>query len=332
LHLVKGEYGVWNIDGMAGLRYANLDSDSYLDHWQYLEQGGVRQQLFFSAGRLVYAGDHQVLLKQVNIGPALFELQPPRNHEEWTALHQSLEAHQHDFAPGDFKALVAQFEGSEWRVNGAQIRDFRMDGDGFRFVLDLQPGFQVTGSGGPDLAAIAPGSYVITFHGSAFDSQPLTPAQPVIEPESLHLSDSTPTVLEPVQVMARINNVGLEDKTNLPVHLYTWRPDMAPQHTGTQTVNLLAGESVPVRFDWTPIEQGEWQIGLVCGNEISAPQFSPARILNVQASASPALDLETARRLSNIGQPLLLGALVAGLGVSAACLMLVILRTTGNKP
>jgi hypothetical protein len=207
-----------------------------------------------------------------------------------------------------------------------------VDGDGFRFVLDLQPGFQVTGSVGPDLATIVPGSYVVTFHGGAFDLQPLTSAQPVIEPESLHLSDSTPTVLDPVQVIARINNVGLEDKTNLPVRLYAFRSDTAPQHTDTQTVTLLAGESVPVRFDWTPMEQGQWQIGLVCGNEISAPQFPPARMLNVQVSASPSLDMETARRLSNIGQPFLLSALVAGLGVSAACLMLVILRTTGNKP
>jgi len=335
LHMVGSTSGVWRLDSRTEMLYANLDGDAYLDQWQYLEGGEVRRQLNFVEGYLVYGGDREVLLKRVDIAPSVFESLPPRNHEEWVALGQQLEANRRDFAPGDFEAMVMQFEGPTSHIEGATLRDFRPTESGFRFVLTLEPEFRVAaGDDWLGLQGLPAREYAVTCSNGTFRVEPLTPARPEIVPGSLRLSNPAPAELEPVQIEATLRNAGLEDLADLPVRAYVAGPDSPLQPIGVTTVTLLAGGSALVRFGWTPPAPGEWQIALAWGEDEGHSFPSPLSAngsLNVQVAAQPPLDVATALRLSNVGQPLLLLAFLTSLSLVAAGLALTTIHRARSR-
>ena len=337
LHLLDAEAGVWNIDGNTEVRYTNLDSDSYLDQWTYTrvitgtQAITTTRQLNAANTHLIYSDNEEVIIRQAQVKPSLFETLPPTNHGEWVALGEKLEANRRDFAPGDFEAMMAQFEGPEMRIDRAALRDFRPTDTGFRFVVTLESGFRaVTGIDWLGLQGLAAGEYAVTCDDGEFCVEPLTPAQPEIVPGSLRLSSPMPTELEPVRVAAILHNAGLEDLITLPVRAYVAGSDSPAKSIGETTVSLLAGESVPVRFDWIPPVPGECQVTLAWGDEegqtMPRSAFGSDSVL-VHVAAQPPLDVATVLRISNASQPLALAAFVTSLGLVAASLALAALDT-----
>jgi hypothetical protein len=254
LHLRGAEVGIWNIDDRSMIRYANLDGDAYLDQWQYFENGKLRRQLYAAGSYLIYAGENEVLLKQANVAPSLFEMLPPRDHQEWLALGQQLKANQPDFAPTDFKAMLAQFDGPEWHITGAILHGFRPVGEGFRFVLELQRGFGVIGSSGPDLHDIRLGSYAVSYHNT-FSVEPLSP--PAL---SAALADVTPTELEPTTLQVALRNDGQEDLPQATLELWAAPPQGRATLVATQTVALLAQVPITPTLQWAPPLAGQWAL------------------------------------------------------------------------
>ena len=285
LHLARANYGIWNIDEQHLIRYANLDGDAYLDQWQYVENGTLRRQLNATGSYLVYAGENEVVLKKISVAPSLFEMLPPSTHEEWLTLGQRLKANQPDFAPGDFRAMLAQFNVPEWRIEGATLRGFRPVNGGFRFVLELQPNFSIHGSGGPDLIGKQPGAYVVSYHGK-FKVEPLSP--PVL---SASLVDAAFTQLEPGALQVALRNDGLEDLPQATLELWATPPQGPAQRVVTQTVTLLAQAPITTTLQWVPPFAGKW----ILTAQIRQPDdrvitFAPADVTVLPAPmAAPAV-------------------------------------------
>jgi hypothetical protein len=262
LHLLKARGGVWNVDDTGEVRYANLDGDAYLDQWQYLEGGELRRQLNLAAGHLVYAGDGEVWLKQAEVPPALFESMLPRNHEEWLALGHKLEQYRRDFAPGDFEAMMKQFDGPTARIQGATLRDSRLTESGFRFVLELSPGFRwdselpITGASG-----LKPGTYLVQLSGESLSMVPLTPPVLSIRGNRLAFETQTITELNPLRMKVVMENRGLQDVKSLRVHFYAEQNGMRQVLDEVEATVPGEGHQV-VSTLWMPRQSGVWTIGL----------------------------------------------------------------------
>ncbi|MCK4725886.1 MAG: hypothetical protein KAT29_08785, partial [Anaerolineales bacterium] len=140
LHLLKAQKGVWNLETKGEIRYENLGGD-YLNQWTLLENGQALKNLFFVSGYVIYGGNGKLQITRMDAPPAIFETLPPRDQEEWLKLGSDLEQHKPAFAPDDFDAMIAQFEGPSASITGGSLHDLRLTESGFRFVLDLAPGY-----------------------------------------------------------------------------------------------------------------------------------------------------------------------------------------------
>jgi hypothetical protein len=256
LHLYSAQSGVWNLGEGHYLRYANLDGDAYLDQWQEQRDGSVIQQLDYSQGIYVYAGNERVLLRETEGNPALFEAQPPGSYEEWHRFDGQLRAKQAAFAPEDFSAMFNQLSGPQVQIHGAALRDYRITRQGFRLVLTLQPGFTFAGSDWLGLSARPPGEYLVDFSHS-FTIKSLTPAQIKVEVQPLAVSE--PRIYEQIPIQVDLTNVGLEDKDNATVIVEAHNGQETTQVI-SQTVNLLSQTPVRLAANWPPNKDGEWQL------------------------------------------------------------------------
>jgi len=329
LHLSWANHGIWNLDRRREIRYANRNSDPYLDEWQYFENGQLRRQLSVSKQYLILSDlyNRVATLKLAQVAPAEFECVPPRNHAEWAELGKQLEMRTRAFAPDDFSGMVSQFDGPTSKIQNAELRDFRLTGDGFRFVLNLQAGYKLDG---PDLLNIQdwhPGEYVVEYDGSQFTVQPLSPAVLLIEQLGLASQGDTVQTLTWTTLQALVVNRGLEDKQNLLLCAYLEGP-MGGREILTSTLTFLPGEgSQVVAWHWLPRKAGLWRFSATtdCGgvSEIeSSVRILGETVVEVSDTAKP-----TVRWLVSIGglvsEPMVLflfAAVMVSAVVAAFCI------------
>lgn len=266
LHLHSAEKGVWNWGEGRYLRYENLDGDAYLDQWREEHDGSVIQQLNYAQGMFIYGGNSSVRIIPTEINQSLIETQPPGSYEEWTALSAELERYQQTFAPDDLAAMLAQFSGPELSIQGASLRDFRLAGEGFRFVLALQPGYRLEGEDLLHLGSTDTGEYVVVFDGAGFTVRPLTPAAASLADLRLEAAAGAPPQLgQWANLRGELRNQGLEDLHDLALCAYFTDP-LGETQVLTTTIALLAGESSQVlEMAWAPDSAGEW--GLTVGSD-----------------------------------------------------------------
>lgn len=275
LHLWAAQSGVWNLGEEHYLRYANLNGDAYLDQWQEQRQGTVVQQLNFAHGIYVYGGHDRVQVKRTDVGPALFETKPPRNYEEWQRLDAQLGANQAGFSPEDFTGMLNRLGGVEMQIQGAAVRDYRVMPQGFRFILELQPGFRtVSDPEGWASSLTAAGEYAVSFDGAAWDAQPATPAAPRATELVVGQPGRPLRALDWTTMEVLLENDGLEDAPDLAVGAILTGP-AGEREVLTATVTLLPGKgSQAVAWDWVPFTAGAWQICVQVGEE-SEPGSRP---------------------------------------------------------
>ena len=335
LHLRGAERGLLNLGQNRQVTYQDTNGDGYLDHWQYLESGVVRRQLIHAKPYLLHAANGGVALKSEDEDFSVFETLPPRDHEDWLALGQHLEAYHLDLAPDDLGAMLAQFQGPEWRVEGAELRSFRPDGGGFRFVLDLHPGFVTSGSGGPDLSGLPAGAYVLQYDDT-FNVKPLTPARLEVAPGTFRLSVPEPVALEPVWIEARLRNQGLEDVPELSVRAYAKESGGQRELVAEEEITLLAGESLPVRLEWYPFTPGRWWLTLELSttpdSELIPTPVRAQTSLDVLVTSPPPPSAAQIWKLSNADQPLTLLLILTTVALTAASLLLIGVRRAERHP
>lgn len=243
LHLFTAQGGVWNLGDGRYIRYANLDGDAYVDQWQEEQDGAVVQQVNYGHGAYVHNGKGNVQIKLTDMSPALLETQPPGNHEEWQHLDAQLKASQINVEPEDFPRMLSLLPGTVMEIHGAEVTGYRPTSQGgFRFVLELRPGYQVSGSDLLGLNGVAPGRYVVENHDGAFTVAPLSPAQ-------LNLDLRQPASNTIPQVQVAVGNTGLDDAPNLTLVVEAQSDDGSIVELSRTPVQALAGETAQVRVD-----------------------------------------------------------------------------------
>jgi hypothetical protein len=124
-------------------------------------------------------------------------------------------------------------------IKGAFLEDFRLTDDGFRFVLNLQAGYQVlTDTNGLGVAGLPAGAYLVTY-GSGFHVQPLTPPHIILLPGDLSLDPPASKQMAWTTFRATLHNAGLRDVTSLPVRIYA-AGDICLKYKFTHTADATA--------------------------------------------------------------------------------------------
>lgn len=334
LHLSSAQAGVWNLGEGHYLRYANLDGDTYLDQWQDEREGIVVQQLNYDHGVFVYSGSG-VRLKQSDLGHALFETQPPGNYDEWQRLVAQLNDHQVALSPEDFTGMLDQLPGSEIEIRRALVRNYRNTQQGFRFILELQPGFSVHGDQ-EDLLPLpkAPGTYVVDYDGNAWSVRTATPSSLRIDDVLVRPQIGKLRAQRWTTVGAVLRNDGLEDVHDLSVCAIL-RDPAGRQVVMTDTVALLPGEGQQwMVWDWAPSLAGSWRVQMAIDCDYTAEDMSSGgkTLADSTLEVLPGADPSPTRLISlgnMVSLPLVVLLLVAAVAMAGA-VAAVWIRTSGS--
>lgn len=279
LHLFGAQGGLWNVDGVALVRYADRDGDGYLDEWQYSVGDRSVRQLNILYGYLLYGGEGEVIIRRADVPRPSFTAAPPHNHAAWNQLGERIEAHRRPLAPEDLKGMLSQFEGPETRITGAHMRDLRVTRRGFRFVLETTSTERRASDGAGLEGPLSPGLYRVAWQDGHWDVRPLTPAAPhLVSLEMDAVREGEWTTLT-----AAVRNGGLEDLGPLSLCAILNGPRKAHQVL-TATLSLLPGEEErEAHWIWQPPVAGVWRVTLLAGCEGSeaSPLILGEALMNV---------------------------------------------------
>ncbi|HLO28813.1 MAG TPA: helix-turn-helix domain-containing protein, partial [Anaerolineales bacterium] len=269
LHLLWGEGGLWDLGEGLVLKLGNLDGGRYINSWvrervpvqstrqpvdaQPAVAGEAEESLYALAGYLIYSGRAGTELRQAEYPPSRFEILPPTDKASWQLFQERLGPYTEERRdPKDLRSWLSPFSGKTLTIAGGQISDVRVMPNGFRFILDLRPGYRVQENELFDAFAFEPGHYVVTYNGH-FTIEPLTPP-------AISVSLINPIVhqleLNPIQVTFR--NDGLEDIPQATLELSATSSDGTTRVVANKTVQLLAKKSVTTTLVWAPASSGTW--------------------------------------------------------------------------
>jgi hypothetical protein len=279
LHLIGAEGGVWSLGEERVLRMHNVDGGSYINGWTREHIAGevapsderiqtdtntvlnvnvpgtVEESLHALDGYLIYSGPMGAELRQAQYQYSSFEVFPPTDKASWQSFRDQLApyaAQKRD--PSDLKSWLNSFPGKTLAIAGGQISDVRATSDGFRFVVDLQPGFQAQASDLLDLRRLQPGRYVVTYNGH-FSAEPLTP--PIF---SASIPSTTLTQLELGTVQVALRNNGLQDVPETTLELWAVPPQGQATLVATRTITLLSQTPIMSTVQWAPSSAGQWTL------------------------------------------------------------------------
>jgi len=316
LHLLGAESGIWTIDDKSRIRYANLDGDDYLDQWQYYKNGVLVRQFYTTGAYLLYAGENEVRLRKATVPPSLFQTLPPRDHEEWLSQRQQLEDRQKDLVPGDFLAMLDQFPGQEWRLEGAFLHSFQSEGKGFRFILELEPGFQ--GYGGPDVDQLQPGVYTVIYQ-DGFTIETITSSG-----ISAALNPVVPVQMQESTFSVAIHNRGLENLPESMLELWATSPEGDTSIVATQTITVLPQTTITPALLWAPPVAGKWTLT----PKIRLPQERLITGETIQVSVVSAQIPVTGVLVPNSTSPKILPFILVVIGIFASIASFVVTKVS----
>ncbi|MGC8788199.1 MAG: hypothetical protein ACP5Q1_12310, partial [Anaerolineae bacterium] len=355
LHLHGATVGYFNLDDVHLVGYADLDSDSYFDQWTFTvhpqaetpAEGEAKEvaaeeavvetplkSLQYSHGYLLYGDTERVKIRQSQVPRSLFEALPPRNHEEWLALGEQLERYGKDFAADDFLGMMEQFQGPTTEIIGAQIEDFRLTKDGFRFVLHLQPGFRVLGDENEWGAANLPaGSYLVRYQG-VFQMQPLTQPYVTLPQGALSCDSPMPQQLQWTTIRAVFHNSGLRDCRSLPARLYAAHEGGAPLLLAEERVSVPGEGTYVWEQHWPPNQPGRWTIWVEVEGAEAVPgetQLGDMARLELEVAPAPMPQMFAPREAYDGVRFTLPVALLLGSAGLAAMAVLGLILSTSTK-
>lgn len=329
LHLLGAKGGIWYLDESTLIRLHNFSGSNHIDAWikeripdQEIGQklalpGEFIESLYTYQDMIIYSGNRNIQLLKTDIKPSTFEITPPKDEGTWRSFSDSVMPYiveEHD--PANLMTWLEPFPGVSLVIRGGGIQDFRLTEKGYRFILQLDPGYNLEGSDLVGLGGLVSGEYVVAYNGTGFTVRPLTPAAVSIAYLALEAEAGTPLHLgQWASLRGELHNQGLADLHDLEICAYFAGP-LDETQVLTTTVALLAGESSQLlHLPWAPPSAGVWQItvGSGCQTEPEAIQ-GPSHVL-----ASTTIDVQPPQ-----GPPahwlLTLGGLLAE---TAACLLVI---------
>jgi hypothetical protein len=300
VHLQYAQGGVWNLGDNQVLRVKNLNGDAYIDAWireQTLQQqpnpndpneppralpGKTEEALYVLGEYLIYSGPNGSQLRKLNAAPASLEMAPPKDKAGWQAFRDEIgPLREQGRDPSNLRGWLPAIGGPALLSTHGQMRDVRVTEDGFRFIVDLQPGFQYRNIGGKrDLKS---GSYAVFYEQGRFTMQPLTPpalSATLFPSEFRHLTAGA------LQVALR--NDGLQDVRDATLELWTASPRGERTLALSATVDLLAGLPVTTTLNWAPAAAGDWTLTpSIREADGGTTAFAPVKVTVLPTRAAP---------------------------------------------
>lgn len=321
LHLLGATGGTWTIDESQSIRYENLGGGQFLNHWVYLVDGQPQKSLAVLSDFIMLSENGRVTIRPLGTPEAQFITLPPRDHEEWLALGQKLSLQQRDYEAADFSSMLAQFEGPTTEIEGAALRDLRPTAEGFRFIMELQPGFAIVSDPeGWGSSLTAAGAYAVSFDGAAWDVRPATPAVLEADVPIVGEPGRPARALEWTSLSTWLHNAGLEDARDLAVNALL-AGAAGQRQVLTTTISLLPAESSQqVTWDWAPPVAGDWQVRVEAGSESGSGGGLPTEVLVTADLYVQPQALPSSQWLLSLGSPSApaLLALLGGLALLAS--------------
>jgi hypothetical protein len=334
MHLLHAQGGVWNLGAGQVLRTHNLVGGAYIDGWTRervsLEAdqtglpeaapGVVEEALYALDGYLIYSGPHGAELRQVEYSPARFESAPPADKQSWQTFRDQVGPYSgQERDPSNLRAWLDAFQGQSLIVSKGQIWGARATDRGFRFVVDLQPGFRLQG---PNTQAFKPGLYVATYDGR-WTIVPLTPPAPTAA-----LNQTTLTQLQPGALEVELGNNGRQDLPKATLELWAAPPQGPATVVATRTIALLAQTPLTTTLQWAAPAAGRWELT----PKIRQPDgkliaFKPTQVTVVPTRAAAPAAMVAASATPE-AQPFIL----AGLGVFVALAAAIVWRQWSRAP
>jgi len=270
LHLYQAEGGLWNIDNVAKITYDDSSGDGYMDRWFYHEDDVLMQQLYRTDEYIIYNNGDTVQVIAASTEPYVFKTLPPSSTETWQALDRQLNSALNVHRVDVFADMAAQFaEQPTWQINGATLEDFRLLDDGFRFVIELDPGFgwssELANTRSLNVDAFTPGRYVLTWSDGDVTLAPFTPANLEIDTERVTQSVLELRALDQIEMYVPIRNTGLEDVIDGRLYVYNVRPNGDLDLQTEVSFDVYGGEETQVAFTWSPRYGGEYTLLLEAG-------------------------------------------------------------------
>lgn len=281
VHLLNAIEGIWNIDDMRWIEYHDLDKDGYVDTW-YLFNGETRQAaLIILEGFALYESDGEVKIRQAETMDSIFQAAPPENQANWRAWRQHLEEYPPLSPSDDLEVIFEQFTYPQDRLSNVALRDVRITDTGFRYVMDVSTPLDLRDalfSQTDD--TLQAGSYLVTVDDeSTFTFRHLTPAQ--LNITQVALRSSHPTELKTTQVLAEIQNTGLEDAKSVRIEFFATPATSAIMYPiDIVTTTVASGESRTVFAEWEPLTSEHWIIKA----QISEPVETSSYVIGPLAS------------------------------------------------
>jgi hypothetical protein len=271
VHLLHAQGGVWNLGDGVVLREHNLDGGPYVDGWTRERvppqadvtglpralPGTVEQALYALDNYLIYSDSNTAELLHTTYRPATFEVRPPTDKNSWQDFRQLLEPYRnHARDPKDLQEWLTAFPGEALTITNGRISDVRVIPRGFRFEVDLRPGFHLDGKDILGLGKLEARQYVVTYDGQ-FTIQPLTPPNLSVDIQAPPDRDLRTDRVVPIQI--DVTNTGLDDTTHDTLKVVAVY-DGKSEELSQQTVDLLSEKPTRIALNWQPRASGQWQI------------------------------------------------------------------------
>jgi len=268
LHLRGAQAGLFNLGAGAYLREVNLDGGYFINGWirlrnptgldlgnaQEISSSEIEEALYAFDDFLLYINPEGIELRKTSFEPEFLRINPPSDHETWHIFRQRIDPYtSRRKDPNDIYHWLDEFPGQRIWISGANIEQVRKTPAGFRCILELKPGFDVSDSQGSGFSNLLPGKYLVEYSGK-FKISPLTP--PSIEIKIVPSSDPI-IVHKSSLIRVKLTNLGLEDMVSAMLVL------QASNRGEIDTIDrlpfsLMSGEAVSLSAGWQPQNSGPW--------------------------------------------------------------------------
>jgi hypothetical protein len=236
--------------------YQILAGGQYIDAWLGYDDNQLARQLYQLPNGLLYAANDTVSLLDATIAQESFRTLPPTDHAGWTEIGQRLSTIR-PIRAGDLQTMYMQFPGKQTIIKNASMSGLRFTDTGYRFILDLKPGFNL---GGLAVSGVTnPGSYEISYDSTAhrYSARPAAAAGAVVTPANVPAETRVRT---PSTAAFRIENQGSIDLEQLPAVITAHAGTGTPILVREQAVDLLSDSPVEIAGSWQPPRIGDWTV------------------------------------------------------------------------
>ncbi len=270
MHMRSAETGRWNVDNESFVFYGNVVPDRYIDQWTYVQRAAdpdappLTRRLTFTPQHMIYSDGEELLIREVQIAPSLFEMSPPASNAEWQQLNEQLERHQtKSFAAGDLRGMAEQFAGATTALANVAVTGLQVNGSDFQFVLDITDTSEVATDDLGVLDRLTPGTYAVRYSdGAGFSVLPATAPELDLDLQVQRSNFEQQLHVLPPMIAVELANTGQLDVLNSRLQLTASQGD-ATFDVLDSTTQVLPDQTRWVPFDWQMSGPEQWDVSIV---------------------------------------------------------------------